>query len=266
MKPRKAYFLFLILAPFLLFNCNRITEKDIEKAQAKLDTPAGKVIARHFEVTGGLRKHMELRSKKMLAREKSRIGTRIFHEYTKAPDKRYTASKVDGEVSVHNAHDGDMSWSYDKQSGYQVYQNNFLSKRIAERAEFESPFINADEKGHHFELMEPETIAGQTYDLIKLSKYYHLDRKNVVYYFLFNQETGLMSARRFILDDEPNVGTVEEMWYKDYQPTEYGLMMPYRIEFKNNGKLSFTYLVKKYIINENIDDEIFEIARHVNIN
>ncbi len=95
--------------------------------------------------------------------------------------------------------------------------------------------------------------------MIKLTKYYHLDKKNVVYYYLVDQKTGLMSARRFILDDEPNVGTVEEMWYNDYRLTEYGLLMPYKIEFKNNGKLSFPYLVKKYINNENIDDEIFEI-------
>ncbi len=256
---RNKYFLLSILMQLLLTNCNRITEKEMEEVKSRLNTPAGQVIARYFEATGGLRKHMELKSKKMLAREKSRNGTHTFHVYTKVPDKRYTASKIDGKVSVYNAHDGEMSWSYDKQSGYQVYQNNFLADRIAERAEFESPFINANEKGHHFELLDPETISEKSYDVIKLTKYYYLDKKNVVYYYLFDQKTGLMSARRFILDDEPNVGTVEEMWYKDYRSTKHGLLMPYRMELKNNGKLSFTYLVKKFVINEDIDDEIFEI-------
>jgi len=259
MKPKNACFLLLILVPFLLSHCNHITEEEIEKVQIKLDTPTGKIIARHFEASGGLRKHMELKSKKMLAREKSINGSRIYHVYAKSPNKRYSASKMNGNVRIHSSYDGEMSWSYDSEYGYQVYQNNFLADRVAERAEFESPFINADEKGHHFELMDPENIAGKTYDVIKLTKYYHLDKKNVVYYYLFDQKTGLMSARRFILDDEPNVGTVEEMWYNDYRPTEYGLLMPYKIEFKNNGKLSFTYLVKKYIMNENIEDEIFEI-------
>lgn len=170
--------------------------------------------------------------------------------WQKNPNKMRIESTFQEKVIV-QAYDGQKAWwimpfiAPDAQEMSQEQMEQFK-----DQADFENPLVVYKEKGYKLELLGKGDLEGTPVFKLKLTK---TDGREI--YFYLDAASGIELKSTMALKSGANE-TMNEIIFGDYKPVN-GLMMPFHIENKTNGKTQVQLSLTTIEINPAIDDAIF---------
>ena len=124
------------------------------------------------------------------------------------------------------------------------------SKEFKDQADSENPLLVYKEKGYKLELLGKEDLEGTSVFKLKLTKG---DGREINFYL--DATSGIELKSTMVLKSGTSE-TINEIIFGDYKPVD-GLLMPFHIENKTNGKTQAQLTVATIEINPVIDDAIF---------
>ncbi len=234
--------LFYILSAIFLLSCLTIHAQTLEE-----------ILAKHFQ-TIGQDKLSEVQS--LITKGKmQQSGIEIlFIQYVKRPNKMRSEATIQGLTSI-TAYNGKQSWQLNPMLGDTLPQpaTKEVTDELKEGADLDGMLYNYKEKGYTLELTGTDDFDGQKVFLLKLTK----PNGNVYIHY--------MDADNFVIlktVSKIKIKGVEreaEMVYSNYKPVE-GIIFPFSSEIKVAGNTVGQMVIDSVIINQDIDDSIFEIS------
>lgn len=124
------------------------------------------------------------------------------------------------------------------------------ARLFAEQADFENPLVVFREKGFKLELLGKENMEGTPVFKLKLTK---TGGREILFYL----DAGSGNERKSTLTlKSGETETMNEIVYGDYRPVG-GMVMPFYVENKMNGKIQMQMTVESIEINPVMDDAMF---------
>jgi len=214
------------------------------------------ILAKNYQAHGGLDKLKAMTAMKMSGKIViSAQGMEMpLVMWQKNPDKMRVESTFQ-EKTIVQAYDGQKAWwimpfmSPDPQEMSQEQ-----AKLFKEQADFENPLVVFKEKGYKLELLGKEDMEGTPVFKLKLTK---TDGKEIFFYL--DVESGIELKSTLTL----KIGETEamtEIIYGDYKPVD-GVMMPFYVENRMNGKAQMQMTMEAVEINPAIDDAMFAMPQ-----
>jgi len=120
------------------------------------------ILANYIKNTGGEEKWSKMESVVMIGSVPSPQGEFPFTIYSKKPNKMKVEIDLQGTAMIPFAYDGEVAWMINPMTGVstaQKFPEDQISA-IVDRAQFELPYVNYQEKGHEITLEGSEEIAG----------------------------------------------------------------------------------------------------------
>src|SRR4030042_1453252 len=111
-----------------------------------------------------------------------------------------------------------------------------------EQADFENPLVVFKEKGYPLELLGKEEMEGRLVFKLKLTK---PDGREIFFYL--DADSGL-EVKSTLTVKIGETETLNEILYGDYKPVD-GMMMPFYVENKLNGKTQMQMTMEALEIN-----------------
>jgi outer membrane lipoprotein-sorting protein len=213
------------------------------------------VLAKNYESRGGLEK---LKAIKTMTIEGKLIqgGGNLeipLHLVSKKPNKMRMEVEFQGKKIV-QAYDGKTAWWIMPFLG--INEPKEMAEREAketiEQAESLDLLVDYKDLGHQLELVGKEDLEGTDVYKLKLTR---KNGKEVLFYL--DCETGIQLRSSTYVKREESENLVETIM-GDYNEVS-GVIVPFQIETKVNGKSEVTMTFSKIKINEKVDDSIFEI-------
>ena len=209
---------------------------------------AATVVDQYIEKIGGSERWEQLKTMKttvsMSMQGMSFDGT-IFAKY---PNKQRVEVDIMGNKLI-QAYDGEIAWWINPMMGSTQPQE--MPEEMAQSMtsqEFESPFINYQEKGHTVELLGEKELEGtDTYE-IRLGK----NDGNVELYY-FDKETYLPLKMMTKSSDNQTIETI----FSDYRDMGEGMVSPYKLEVKVGGATQQVISFNDITLNEGLEDDFF---------
>jgi hypothetical protein len=124
------------------------------------------------------------------------------------------------------------------------------SAQLAEQADFENPLLVYKDKGYRLELLGREDLDGTPAIKLKLTK-----AAGREIYFYLDAASGL-ELKSTTVQKSGAIETRNEIIYADYKPVS-GLLMPFAIENRTDGKTQVRLILTTIEINPAVDDAIF---------
>lgn len=210
------------------------------------------ILTKNYQARGGLDKLKAMTAMKMSG--KIVIPARGMEMpmvmWQKNPNKMRIESTFQEKVII-QAYDGQKAWwimpfmAPDAQEMSQEQMDQFK-----DQADFENPLVVYKEKGYKLELLGKGDLEGTPVFKLKLTK---TDGREI--YFYLDAASGIELKSTMALKSGANE-TMNEIIFGDYKPVN-GLMMPFHIENKTNGKTQMQLIMTTIEINLVIDDAIF---------
>ncbi len=218
------------------------------------------ILESYLTNSGGGEKWEEMETIITTGRVISQQGEFDFTTYAKAPDKMKVIVDIQGKKLVSNAYDGEIAWSLNPFSGNlkALELPEEAAEVIAEEAMFEPEYFDYKDKGHSITLVGKAVVNGtDTYEL-KVVKNANNEKRDFIEHHFFDAETFLPILIKTTALLGPEKGTKTEIHQSDFRKTGYGVTLPYRIETHSDGQVTQTLIIEGIVINEDIDNDIFE--------
>jgi len=210
------------------------------------------VLAKNYQARGGLDKLRILTSMKITGKFIiSNQGIELpMVMWQKNPNKMRIESTFQDKVIV-QAYDGQKAWwIMPFQSPDAREMTGEQSQQFKEQADFENPLVVYKERGYKLELLGKEDFESTPVFKLKLTK---TNGREIFFYL--DAESGLELKSTMVLKTEAGE-TTNDIIYKNYKPLN-GLMMPFYIENRTNGKSEALLTMETVEVNPDIDDAIF---------
>jgi outer membrane lipoprotein-sorting protein len=170
--------------------------------------------------------------------------------WQKNPGKIRIESTFQDKVIV-QACDGRKSWWIMPTIAPDVMEmSREQGAQLAEQADFENPLVAYKEKGYKLELLGREELEGIPVFKLRLTKN---DGREI--YFYLDAASGIDLKSTMVLKSGTSE-TISEIIFTDYKPAN-GLLMPFQIENRTNGKTQVRLIMTTIEINPEIADAIF---------
>jgi len=221
---------------------------------------ADEVVSKYLETIGGKDAWSKITSLKSTAKVSAQgmeFPTTIYAK----PNKSKIEFTFQGMSMVQPAFDGTTGW-----------QTNFMTMKAEkmetedsemlkdEFGDFPDPFLNYKAKGYVVAIDGTETVDGVECIKLKLTKkpvkIDGVEVENSTTYF-FDKENFVPIITRSTIKKGEGKGQISEAAFSDYQEVD-GLMMPFSLEQRFDGKAMATIVISKIETNVAIDDKIFE--------
>lgn len=216
---------------------------------------ADDILAKYFEITGGLEKWKNLEASKMVGSMTMQGMEFPGTIYAARPNKQRMEFNVQGK-NIIQAYDGTDAWWINPFAGSEDAQK--MPAEMSEdmiKATFESEFLNYKEKGHSVELVGKETIEGAETWQIKLTK-----KNGDVEHHFFDAEHFVVIMIRTMIANGPMKGQHAETFLSDYQEVD-GMMFPFFIEVKMGGQTAQKITIKSVELNGKSEDTFFAMPK-----
>jgi outer membrane lipoprotein-sorting protein len=227
---------------------------------------ADDVINKYFEVTGGKTKWATLKDVK--ATGKLKIPSQGLElpmvMLQKAPNKQKMTMTFQGKEIVQPSFDGNEGWNTNFMTMKAEKMEAEDSEIMKQDTDFPDAFWNFKDKGYSITLEGDETVEGVACHKIKLTKKpVKVDGKeeeNFSYYF-FDKENGVPVMSRSVGKKGQMKGIAIESFMSDYQDVN-GVMLPFTMNQKMNGKVMASVVIEKIETNVNVDDKVFAFPQN----
>lgn len=214
------------------------------------------ILARNYQAHGGLDKlkaitAMKMSGKMVIPDQGLEMPMVMWRKY---PDKMRVESRFE-EKKIVQAYDGRKAWwimPFLSEEPQEMAPEQ--AKLFAEQADFENPLVVFKEKGYPLELMGKEEMEGTLVFKLKLTK---PDGREIFFYL--DAESGFEVKSTLTL----KIGeteTLNEILYGKYKPVD-GLMMPFYVENRMNGKSQMQMTMETLELNPAMDDAIFAMPQ-----
>jgi hypothetical protein len=210
------------------------------------------ILAKNFQARGGLDKlkavtAVKLSGKLIVPAQGLEMPVTIWQ---KKPARIRIESTFQDQVIV-QAHDGRKAWWIMPFVAPEAREmSREQGERLAEQADFENPLLAYREKGDRLELLGREELEGAPVFSLRLTR---ADGREILIYL--DEKSGVELKNTMVL--RPGAGeTVQEIIFTDYKPVG-GLLMPFAIENKTDGKTVARLSLTAIEINPRVDDAIF---------
>jgi hypothetical protein len=212
------------------------------------------VLARNHLSRGGRDKLLAVKSLKISGRMTlPELGIEMpLVLWQKDPDKLRIESTFQNQVIV-QASDGGNTWRILPflQTGEPQDMPADLALMFRECADFPDPLVFYKARGDRLELLGREEIGGTPVYKLRLTRR-GVDRP--ILYFL-DAESGMEMKNSSPVMNGGKERTVES-WPRDFRPVD-GVMMPFAVETRGDGKLLMQMTFDSVEINPVIDDSLF---------
>jgi outer membrane lipoprotein-sorting protein len=210
------------------------------------------VLAKNYQARGGFDKlraltAMKVTGKIVVSDQRLELPMVLWQ---KNPNKLRIENTFQDKVIV-QAYDGQKAWwimPFMAPDAREMSQEQ--SKEFKEQADFENPLVVYKEKGYKLELLGKEDMEGTPVFKLKLTKG---DGREI--YFYLDAASGIDLKNTMVLK-AGETETINEIIFSDYKPVN-GLLLPFHIENRTNGKTQAQLTVATIEINQVIDDAIF---------
>jgi len=210
------------------------------------------VLAMNYQARGGLDKLKAVTAVKM-------TGTvavpaqgleMALTMWQKNPAKIRIENTFQGQVLV-QAYDGLKAWTVVPFMAPDAMElSPEQSAQLAEQADFENSLLVFKDKGYRLELLGREDLEGTPVITLKLTR-----AAGREIYFYLDAASGL-ELKSATVRRSGTVETRHEIIYADYKPVS-GLLMPFVIENRTDGKTQVRLILSAIEINPAVDDAIF---------
>ena len=173
--------------------------------------------------------------------------------WQKDPDKLRIESTFQNQMIV-QAVDGGNAWRILPFLGTGDPQDMpaDLAMMFRECADFENPLVFYKARGDRLELLGREEIGGTPVDKLRLTR---REGGRPILYFL-DVESGMELKNSSTVMNGAKEQTVES-WPRDFRPVD-GVMMPFAVESRVDGKTQMQMTFDSVEINPPIDDSLFQ--------
>jgi len=210
------------------------------------------ILAKNYQARGGLDKLKAVTAVKMSG--KIVIPAQGLEMpmvlWQKNPNKMRIESTFNKKVIV-QAYDGQKAWwimPFIAPDAREMSQEQ--SKQFKDQADFENPLVEYKGKGYKLELLGKVVLEGTLVFKLKLTK---TDGREI--YFYLDAASGIELKSTMLLKSGASVA-MNEIIFGDYKPVN-GLLMPFHIENKTNGKTQARLTLTTIKINPVVDDAMF---------
>lgn len=209
------------------------------------------ILDKYFETIGGREAWTDLKTMKSDASMSMQGMSFDGTIYAKFPNKQRVNVNVNG-MELIQAYDGETAWWINPFMGGTEAQE--MPAEMAEsmtKQEFESPFLNYQEKGHTIELLgEKEVEGAMTYELRMTKKNGDVE----VHYF--DQQDFIPIKMATTVTSGQAKGQTVETFFSNYDEVN-GLIMPFSLEVKMGGQTVQKITLKDVSLNEELGDDYF---------
>ena len=210
------------------------------------------ILAKNYQARGGLDKLQAITAMKMSGKiviPAQGLEMPIVTWQKKTGKMRVETTFQDKKIV--QAYDGRKAWwimPFLSEDPQEMAQDQ--ARLFAEQADFENPLLVFREKGYKLELLGREDLGGTAVFKLKLSK---TDGKEI--YFYISAASGIELKSTLTLKNG-ETETLNEILYGDYRPVS-GVMMPFYVENKIDGKTQMQMTLEAIEINPAMDDTFF---------
>jgi outer membrane lipoprotein-sorting protein len=221
---------------------------------------ADEIVTKYFENTGGLAKWKEIKSVKMEASAPTPQGEFPLFLYHKSPNKSKIVVNVQGKEFVQAAYDGETAWNFNPFAGTEPTKLDDDAAKALKGRQIEHELIDYKKKGHAISLEGKEEVGGVQCYKIKFEKNKLNDAEDVTEYHYFDANSFLQVMQQGYVPFGPMKGKEVQSYMSDYREVN-GFKVPFMIEEKSEGNTISKIVIKKYSINEDIDDSVFAFPK-----
>ena len=210
-----------------------------------------KILNHYFENIGGLEKWRALKTTQMVG--KISMGPMEFSGVitAKTPNKQRVDVDVQGQKII-QAYDGTTAWWINPfATGPEAQPVPDEMAQEMKNQEFESPFIDYQQKGSAVELLGEEEVEGTATFKVKLTK-----KNGDIENYFFDKEYFIPIMMQSPITSGQAKGQMTETYFSDYQEVE-GLMMPFFLEVKIGGETTQKITLEVIKLNIDIQDTFF---------
>lgn len=211
------------------------------------------VIQKYVDAIGGLEKLRAVRTLKM-------TGKAMLGEQTNAPMtlqlKRPASSRLDMEIQGQNivqAFDGTTGWMLMPfRNPAPEKANSEETQQMRENSDMDGPLVDYRTKGNQVELLGTEDVAGtSTYKIKVARKGGHTE----VHYI---NASSFLPLKNVTARSQNGTSVEIESYPRDFRKVG-GILLPYTIEQKANGKTVMRMVMERIEVNVPVDDDIFKM-------
>lgn len=223
-------------------------------AEEKLPT-IDEAIARHIAARGGIEKLKAVKSMKITG--KTVIGggqmEALITVFNKRPNLTRVEMKTQGKTFI-QAYDGVTAWAANPFTGSGEPQKSGEdeTRAIASSGDLDGAFVDYKSKGNSVELVGKDDVEGTPAYKIKLTR-----KDGSVEYHWFDTEKYMpikSSAKRKQMGNEMEI----DSYPGNFKSVE-GVVVPFTLEQKINGRTMVQMTMEKVEVNVPIDDAIFKL-------
>lgn len=212
---------------------------------------ADEIIAKSFEILGGVDKWKELKTTKSEAKMAMMGFEFAGTMYNAQPNKMRVEVDVMGQKIV-QCYDGSTAWWINPlQIGPDAQVMPEEMAESVKNQEFQSPLLDYSSKGHNVVLEGKETVEGTSCFKLKLTK-----KDGTEEFHFFDAENYVPVMVRTPIKSGPAAGQFSETFMSDYQDVN-GLMFPFFLETKVAGESAQKITLSKVVLNEEMKDDMF---------
>jgi hypothetical protein len=210
------------------------------------------ILAKNYQARGGLEKlraliALKIKGKVILPGQAMELSMVMWQKNSNTMRVESTFQKK----LIIQAYDGQKAWriiSFISADAQEMSQEE--SQQFKEQADFENPLVVYKEKGYKLELLGKEDLEGTPVFKLKLTK---TDGREI--YFYLDAASGIELKSTMVLKSVVTE-SINEIIFADYKSVK-GLLMPFYIENKTNGKTQMQMTMETIEINPAIDDAFF---------
>ena len=223
-------------------------------AGSSFSQTAEEIIENYLENIGGIDAWKKVESLKMKGKMSMQGMDIPFEMYSKAPNKEYMEMSIMGKNIV-EAFDGEKVWRINPFMGNETAHKGTEAENLEkQKDEFESKFINYEEKGHAIELLGEEEIEGTNCFIIKMTE---KDGSESKMYMDTEAYVPIMIST-VIVEEGDMKGKESKTYFSDYQEID-GVYMAFHTETKIDGQTVMKMIVDEVELNADVDDSKFEM-------
>jgi hypothetical protein len=178
-----------------------------------------------------------------------------FTSYAKAPD-RYAYVVAQNGKKFAQGFDGKGGWRIDgfKNETAPTLLTGSAALAMANEAdvELENVWIDYADKGHQAVLLGKDTVQGTVCFKVKLTR-----KNGISETCYFEDQTFGLVMRQAVSKNAEMGGAVLDCFYSDYREI-HGIRIPFKAVHESNGQMILTVTIDKVVINEPIDDKVFQ--------
>jgi len=215
------------------------------------------VLAKNYQARGGLDKLQAVAAVKMSGKMVIPAqGLEMPMVLWQKKPNRMRVETTFQDKKIIQAYDGRKAWwimPFKSEAAQEMAPEQ--AKLLAEQADFENPLVVFKEKGYKLELQGREDMAGTPVFKLKLTK---AGGREI--YFYLDADSGIELKSTLTLKSG-EAETLNEILYDDYKPVD-GLLMPFSVENKVNGKTQVQMTMESIEINPVISDGLFTMPQN----